>query len=244
MRTLAVIQARIGSSRFPGKVISDIKGKPLIVHVIGRLKRCRLIDHIVLASSSLPQDRVLLEIAQSEGVQGFGGSENDVLDRYYQAAKQHHPEMVVRCTGDCPVIDPGVTDFVIRRHIENGKDYTSNTLIRTYPRGLDTEVMTFQTLERAAREAVKPYEREHVIPYIFEHPNLFSTEQVVATADHHRPDLRLTVDTHEDYDLIREIYRHLYDSNPHFSIDDILNLFKKHPDLKKINAHVKQKCMV
>ena len=244
MRTLAIIQARVGSSRLPGKVLSDIEGKPLVVHVIDRLKRCRLVDHIVLATSTLPQDRVLLDVAQSEGVEGFGGSEHDVLDRYYQAAKHHHPERVVRCTGDCPVIDSGVIDFVIGRHMENGTDYTSNTLIRTYPRGLDTEVMTFRALEKAATEAVKPYEREHVTPYIFEHPNLFSIANVVAPGHRDQPELRLTVDVQEDYDLIREIYRHLYDWNPQFSIDDILDLFARYPHLKKINAHVKHKSMV
>ncbi len=241
MRSLAIIQARMGSTRLPGKVLLKIKGKPMLVHIFDRLKRCQYIDHIILATSNSVQDYPLLDLAKKEKVEGFAGSEQDVLDRYYQAARQHRPDWVVRITGDCPVIDPEITDLVIKRHSEKHRDYTSNTVVRSYPRGLDTEVMTFEALEKAATEAFKPYEREHVTPYIFEHPKSFSIEQVLAEPRHLQPDLRLTVDTPEDLELIQEIFSHLYNTNPFFLVDEILNLMKQQPELSKVNAHIKQK---
>ena len=244
MQSIAIIQARMGSTRLPGKVLSKIKGKPMIVHIFDRLKKCQEVDHIILATSNLIQDKPLLDLAKTEGVQSFAGSEQDVLDRYYQAARQYKPNRVIRITGDCPIIDPQITDLVIKRHVEKKSDYTSNTVVRSYPRGLDTEVMTFVTLEKAAKEAQKPYEREHVTPYIYEHPESFSIEQVCAEPHRHQPNLRLTVDTPEDLELIQEIFNHLYDSDPYFSVDAVLNLMKQQPKLNKINEHIKQKMVI
>lgn len=241
MKTLCVVQARMGSTRLPGKVLRKVKGKPLIVHTLDRLRQCKTLDHIILATSTLPQDQVLLNLAKEEGIEGFAGSEEDVLDRYYRAALRHRPETVVRCTGDCPLIDPEVTDLVVRRHWEKKRDYTSNTLVRSYPRGLDTEAMKFVILERAAREAVKDYEREHVTPYIYKHPELFSIEQVRAEPQKTLPDLRLCVDTIEDFELIREVFENLYDRNPFFPVEEIVALVGSHPEMMKINAHVQQK---
>lgn len=241
MRTVCVVQARTGSTRLPGKVLLEVKGKPLLVHTLDRLKRCERIDHLILATSNLPQDRVLLNLAKKEGVEGFAGSEENVLDRYYRAVVHHRPETVVRCTGDCPLLDSEVTDLVIRRHDEKQKDYTSNTLVRSYPRGLDTEVMKFSVLEKAARESTKDYEWEHVTPYLYRHPELFTIEQVVAEKERTIPGLRLCVDTVEDFELIREIFGRLYDQNSFFSVDDILALVRSNPELMEINAHVQQK---
>lgn len=231
----------MGSTRLPGKVLRKVEGKPLIVHTLDRLKQCREIDHIVLATSVLPQDKVLIETAQKAGVEGFGGSEEDVLGRYYEAARRYRPEIVIRCNGDCPMIDPTVSDFVITRHRENGKDYTSNSVTRSYPRGMDTEVMNFGILERAAKEAKANYEREHVTPYIYQHPELFSLEQVVAEKDQYDPDLRLCVDTVEDFELIRQVFEALYPKDPYFSVDQVLKLLRERPELKEINAHIQQK---
>ena len=241
MKTVAIIQARLGSTRLPGKVLHLIKGKPLIVHMLDRLKQCRMIDALVLATSSLPQDRPLFELASREKIEGFAGSEEDVLDRFYQAAKLYQADVVVRLTGDCPLIDPVVTNFIIESHLKRGKDYTSNTVTRSYPRGLDTEVMSFAALKKASQEATKPYEREHVTPYIYDHPKDFSIEQVVAEGSLNQPDLRLTVDTPEDFKFVQEIFNRLYDQKPHFSITDILNLLNAQPELKQINAHIQQK---
>lgn len=241
MKTLCVLQARMGSTRLAGKVLMEVRGKPLVVHTLDRLKRCLTLDGIILATSNLPQDRVLLDLAKEEGVEGFAGSETDVLDRYYRAAAPHRPETVVRCTGDCTVIDSEVTDQIVRRHLQCGKDYTSNTVIRSYPRGLDTEAMKFEVLERAAKEAKKDYEREHVTPYLYTHPELFSIEQVRAEPERTLPDLRLCVDTIEDFELMREIFDRLYDRNPFFSIDEILAVIRQNPELMRINSHVVQK---
>ncbi len=241
LRTLAIIQARMGSTRLPGKVLSEIKGKPLILHMIERLRRCKKIDHLVLATSTSPRDKILIETAKQNGVDVFAGSEADVLDRFYQAARLHSPEQVVRLTGDCPLIDPVVTDLVIDHHLKKRADYTSNVVTRCYPRGLDTEVMTFKALEKAAKEAARPHEREHVTPYFYEHPKLFSIEQVVAGPAEFMPDLRLTVDTPEDLALVTQIFLSLYDKKPDFSLDDILQLIKDKPQLKNLNAHVQQK---
>ncbi|MFH0983991.1 MAG: glycosyltransferase family protein [Candidatus Omnitrophota bacterium] len=241
MKTVAIIQARMGSSRLPGKSLLPLHGKPVLAHALARLKRCRMIDHIIVATTTEERDRVLLDLARKEGVEGFAGSESDVLDRYYQAARSHTPDHVIRCTGDCPILDPKVTDDVVQRHLEERNDYTSNTIRRTYPRGYDTEVMTFASLERAAREARADYEREHVTPYIWEHPALFKLGHVLASPDRTQPDLRVTVDTQEDFDLIESIFDALYPTDPLFGVDAVMELIRKQPELKSINAHIEQK---
>ncbi len=241
MKTICIIQARMGSSRLPGKVLKEVCGKPLIAHTIARLKKAKGIDHIILATSTLPHDAPLIEAAKKEGVEGFAGSENDVLGRYYEAARPHKPDVVVRCTGDCPMFDPAVTGLVIATHFEKGGDYTSNTLTRTYPRGMDTEVFNYTVLERIAREAQDEFSREHVTPYIYRNPQIFRVEQVLAPKELTDPSLRLCVDTVEDFELIRRIFEALYPQNPYFTIGDILAFLKTRPELRQINAHVEQK---
>ncbi len=240
-KIFCVIQARTGSTRLPGKVLFPIKHKPMIVHTIDRLKKSSRIDQIVLATTNLAEDQVLLDLASSLKIESFAGSENDVLDRFYQAGKRYSADIVVRCTGDCPTIDWQVTDRVIDQHLKNGNDYTSNTVTRSYPRGLDTEVIQFEALERSWKEAKLPHEREHVTPYLYQHPELFSIEQVEAEKNRWQPDLRLTVDTQEDFDFMAKIFDALYDKNPFFLVDDILNLLNQQPQLKEINRHVRQK---
>ena len=240
-KILCVIQARTGSTRLPGKVLFPIKNKPMIAHTIDRLKKSKRIDQIVLATTNLAEDRVLLDLATTLKVESFAGSENDVLDRFYQAGKRYPADVIVRCTGDCPVIDWQVTDRVIDQHLKHGNDYTSNTVTRSYPRGLDTEVIQFKALERSAKEAKLLHEREHVTPYLYQHPEFFSIEQVEAEKNRWQPDLRLTVDTQEDFDFMVKIFDFLYDQNPFFLVDDILSLINQKPQLKEINRHVRQK---
>ncbi len=241
MKVLCIIQARMGSSRLPGKVLREVSGKPLIVHSLDRLKRCRLIDHIILATSSLAGDKPLLDVAQRERVEGFAGSEDDVLERYYQAARPHSPQVVVRVTGDCPMLDSQITDFVIQEHLRGGADYTSNALERSYPRGYDTEVFNWEALQRAAHAARSVDEREHVTPYIYQHPELFKIKKVIAPPDQYDPALRLCVDTVEDFKLIEEVFNALYPAEPFFGIQSVLGLFKRRPELRLINAHIEQK---
>ncbi len=213
----------------------------MLAHVLARLKQCRMIDRIVVATAEKDENRAILDLARREGVDGFAGSEDDVLDRYYQAADRYRPENVVRCTGDCPVLDPQVVDRVIGAHLEGKYDYTSNTLRRTYPRGYDTEVMTFKALKKSAEEAQEPREREHVTPYIWEHPSMFKLGEVLADPGQTQPDLRVTVDTAEDFKFLEEIFKALYDQDPFFSVGAVMELMRQRPELRLMNAHVQQK---
>ena len=240
-KVVCIIQARTGSTRLPEKVLTMIKDQPMIVHVLNRLRKSKKIDQIILATTNLPEDERLTDLASSQKIDSFAGSEHDVLDRFYQAAKRYQAEIVVRCTGDCPVIDYQVTDMIIDKHLKSSNDYTSNTVTRTYPRGLDTEVINFEVLEQSAGAAKKPYEREHVTPYLYQHPEFYSIGQVEAEGIRRQPDLRLTVDTQDDLNFISKIFDFLYEQNPYFLIDDILKLLDQEPKLKKMNSHVKQK---
>jgi len=222
MNTLAIIQARMGSTRLPGKVLMKLEGVSILSHLIRRLRRCSLIDELVLATSEQPENDPLVDLAEREQVRFFRGSEDYVLDRYYQVAKINQPQRVVRVTADCPAIDSGVVDKVIERHRVSGADYVSNTVTRSYPIGCDVEVFSFEALEKAAAEALKPYEREHVTPYIFTNPNLFSIEQVQATASEYSPNLRCCVDTAADFEFLSEIFKRLYGKDHFFSVDPIL----------------------
>src|SRR5208282_1417599 len=163
---IAIIQARMGSSRLPGKSLAEIEGRPMLWHVIQRVKRASLVDRVVVATSTAPADDVIEKMCQENGVPCYRGSENNVLDRYYHAARAEKAAQVVRITADCPLIDPELIDQVVSRFQTGDLDYASNTMVRTYPDGLDTEVFSFSALERAWHEAVKDSEREHVTPYL------------------------------------------------------------------------------
>jgi len=241
MKVVAVVQARVGSTRLPGKVLKDISGKPMLWHVLNRLRLSTKIDSIILAIPDSKRNDQLEDFSKGLNLHHFRGSEDDVLSRYYGAATKFGADVIVRLTSDCPLIDPRVIDKVIEQHLNSDADYTSNTIRRTFPRGLGTEVFNFATLERAHREAKQDYEREHVTPYIYQHPNLFQLKSVEATGKLRRPDLRLTVDTEEDLKLIREIFKRLQRNGQVFYIEDVINLLDKHPELVAINADVRQK---
>ena len=244
MKTVAIIQARMGSTRLPGKVIKTLCGKTVLEHVIERVKGCRLLDEVVIATTVSPADDAIVKEAERCGVKWFRGSEEDVLERYYLAAKEYEAEVVVRVTSDCPLFDPTVlTEMLDYFNSERSQglniDYLSNTLTRSYPRGLDAEVFTFSALERAFLDAVQPYEREHVTPYIYQHPELFSLHGQTSDEDHSAH--RWTLDTEEDFRLIEEIYFALYKENKFFTMEHILELLKQRPELARINVHVEQK---
>lgn len=244
MKTVAIIQARMGSTRLPGKVMKVICGKTVLEHVIERVKGCRLLDEVVIATTVSPADDAIVKEAERCGVKWFRGSEEDVLERYYLAAKEYDAEIVVRITSDCPLFDPTVlTEMLDYFNSERSQglniDYLSNTLTRSYPRGLDAEVFTFTALEKAFLNAVQPYEREHVTPYIHQHPEIFSLHG--QTSDEDLSAHRWTLDTEEDFRLIEEIYFALYKENKFFTTEHILELLKQRPELAGINAHVEQK---
>ncbi len=240
MKIVAIVQARTGSSRLPGKVLRDLEGATVLDRVLNRLGRSRLIQESLVATTIEPADNAIVEHCERTGQKVFRGSEQDVLDRYYQAAKFMNAEVVVRITSDCPVIDPEVTDATIRAFSDRRADYASNTHVRTYPRGLDTEVMTVQALERAWRESTKPYQREHVTPYIYENPREFKLHGIENDTDCSRH--RWTVDTPEDLQLLRAIYER-FGGRDDFGWRDVLKLVESDPSLAEINRHVAQKAV-
>lgn len=240
-KIVAIVQARMGSSRLPGKVLKSIEGKPMLWHVVNRLKMSKLIDMVVVATSLSKKDDAVEDFCKECDFEVFRGSEEDVLDRYYQAAKVYEADVVVRITADCAVIDPKVTDHVISRYLEShdGCDFCSNVLTRTYPNGLETEVIPFQVLESVWKKAEKKCHREHVTLYLVDHPEQFQLQNV--KNNENLSYLRWTVDQEEDLELIRQIYKRLYSSKKIFYTEDILNILCNEPYLEKINRHVKQK---
>lgn len=242
MNIVCIMQARIGSTRLPGKVIKKICGKTVLEHDIDRLKRVKNINKIVIATTSLEKDNVIVEEADRLKVSYYRGSEEDVLSRYYYAAKENNADIVVRVTSDCPLIDSEVTEKIIQYYLDNSQkyDYVSNTIDRTYPRGLDTEVFSFKSLQRAFNEAENQSEREHVTPYIWRNTELFKLAQCKNDIDY--SSLRWTLDTVEDFELINKIYMSLYSEKmEYFDMKDILCLYKKHPELYEINNNIEQK---
>ncbi len=237
-KVVAIIQARVGSTRLPGKVLQDICGKPMLWHMINRLKFSQKLDNIILAiPDSAPNDQ-LEGFAKRLGLACFRGSEEDVLSRYYRAAVEFGGDVIVRVTSDCPLIDPVVTDAVVREHLNSEVDYTVSS---NFPRGLDTEVFSLEALERTYKETGQDYEREHVTPYIYQHPEIFKLKSLEATGKLRRPDLRLTVDTEEDLQLIREIFKRLYREDRIFYTEEVVDLLDKYPELIAINAYISQK---
>lgn len=232
---VVILQARLRSSRLPKKVLKEVNGRALLSYQIERLKRTESVGRIITAVPK--EDRELIAFCENEKVDLFCGSEEDVLSRYYDAAKAYQADVVIRITGDCPLIDPDIIEKALV-HFE-GCDYVSNCLERTYPRGMDVEVMTFEALKKAADEAEKPYEREHVTPYIVLHPRKFRLKNFTYSKDY--SSIRLTVDTKEDFELVEKVIETLYPQDPVFSLEDILTLLEKDPSLLEINQHVKQK---
>lgn len=239
MKTVAIIQARMGSTRLPGKVMKKLKDKTVLGHVINRIKETSGVDQVVVATTILERDDIIVEEACSWGATTYRGDEEDVLARYYHAAKHENADIVIRITSDCPLIDVNVTSEMIDFYKDNQYDYVSNTLTRTYPRGLDVEIFGFEVLERAFIEAVEQEEREHVTPYVYKNPSIFHTFQLTQSTD--LSGYRLTLDTVEDWILIEEIYNYLYSPDSLFGLNDIMTLMHERPELKQINISVEQK---
>lgn len=265
-RTIAIIQARMSSTRLPGKVLREIAGEPMLARVIERAKRATLVDEVVLATTTDPSDDPVAAFCAERGYNFTRGSLNDVLDRYYQAAKEYKAEVIVRLTADCPVLDPEVVDQTIKPLIESRNwktkeiDFAANRLPppmgRSFPIGLDTEVCTFAALERAWKEADQKHQREHVMPYLYENTNLqtfqhsnlqtgISPRGFKIALVNHVPDygsLRWTVDTPEDLEFIQAVFARF--ENDDFGWKDILALLEKEPELAKINADVHHKTLL
>lgn len=240
MRIVAIIQARLGSSRLPGKVLKDIGGRTMLARVVRRTRCSQLIDDVVVATTFEPNDRAIVDECKLLGVPSFLGSELDVLDRYYRAAMTFSADVVVRITSDCPLIDPEIIDKVIQNFLDKKADYASNSLVSTYPRGLDVEVFTFNALEKAWHEASADFQHVHVTPYIFQHPEQFKIFSV--RGDENWGCYRLTVDTDEDLSLVRAVYEKI-NRDDLFSWRDVLELFNREPNLADVNRHIRQKSL-
>lgn len=235
MNNLLIIQARMGSSRLPDKVLKRICGKPMLQHILERILQSREVEHVIVATTMKDEDRQIEELCREVGIDCFRGSENDVLDRYYQAAKQYRPRNVIRITADCPLIDPELIDIIIKIHIEGNYDYTSNTLVETFPDGLDTEVFKFSALKEAWDKAELASEREHVTPYI-KYKGTFKRFSVESDTD--LSGQRWTVDTAADFQMIEKIYGALYIEKGVFLMKDVLEYLEENPWIETINAGI------
>lgn len=240
MRTVAIIQARVGSTRLPGKVLLDLAGKTVLGRVVERVGRMTRVKDMVVATSSLETDDAIEEECRRLGVPCFRGSEDDVLDRFKRAADTMGAEQCVRITADCPLIDPGVSDDIIAQFeaADPPVDYASNKIPQSFPRGLDTEVFSRYALDLAAKWAKKPYHRTHVTAYMYQTPEIFTLLSVVSDVD--RASWRWTIDTPEDLAFVRTVYERM-DGKPDFTWLDVVKLVEADPKLAAINAHVVQK---
>jgi spore coat polysaccharide biosynthesis protein SpsF len=240
MKVVAIVQARMESTRLPGKVLMDLSGETMLSRVVGRVRRAKLINEVLVATTDGAADDAIVAECRKVSVPVSRGDQNDVLDRYFRAAQLSKADVIVRITSDCPLIDPEVTDKTVAAFLEKLPDYASNTLERTYPRGLDTEVISFAALSRAWQVARKPYEREHVTPYIIEHPAEFKHVSVTGYEDFSQH--RWTVDTAEDLALVRAIYSRL-NGDGMFSGPAVLDLLQREPELLELNRSVNQKAV-
>ncbi len=241
LEVVAIIQARMNSTRLPGKILKKILEKPMLQYLIDRVSRANLVDKLVIATTNNPLDDDIVKFCKDVGISCFRGSEDNVLSRYYQVSKKYKANCVVRICSDSPLIDPLIVDKMIRSFIDSdGKcDYMSNTLNQTYPLGMNVEVFSQSALEDSFLNHTEGYEEEHVTPYIYTHPELFNIceEQLDNDFSH----LRLTVDEEQDFILVGEVITKLLPSKPLFDLNDIIDLYKSDPSLFLINSNVKQK---
>ncbi|MCK4791583.1 MAG: glycosyltransferase family protein [Desulfobacteraceae bacterium] len=238
-KVTAIIQARTGATRLPGKVLEELAGEPMLTRVVNRTRRAKTLDAVVVATTTQPADDVIVGLCQERDWPFFRGSENDILDRYYRAALAFQADVVVRITSDCPLIEPEIIDKIVNEFLScyPKTDYVSNSLVPTFPRGLDVEVMSFDALKRAWHEDDNPIWREHVTPYIYHQPEKFKIRNVANDTDYSY--MRWTVDTPEDLTFARKIYEHF--QNDTFTWRQVLHLLELHPEWLEINRHVQQK---
>ncbi|MBI4511830.1 MAG: glycosyltransferase family protein [Deltaproteobacteria bacterium] len=242
MNKVAIVQARMTSTRLPGKVLMDLAGRPMLAQQLRRLRRMAHVDDIVIATTTLPSDDPVVDLCRKEDARWYRGDEHDVLSRYLGAAREAKADLVIRITADCPLIFPHESDLVaseLASH-QSAADYASNVIERTYPQGLDTEALYRDALERTARLATSKPGREHVTWFIHrERPDLFERRSVKDSENN--SDLRWTVDTPEDLSVIRRIYESLGLGEESRPYREVLALVRARPDLSAGNAHVKQK---
>jgi spore coat polysaccharide biosynthesis protein SpsF len=236
-KVLTIVQARKGSTRLPSKVLLDLAGKPALEHVIDRLRKSKLTDELVVATTVNREDLEIVKLCADLGVSVYCGCEEDPLERYYQAVRLFGGSHVVRIKADCPLIDPQIVDAAIRLHLSSRADYTSNTILRTYPVGQDVEVLTSRTLAKVWRSAALFSEREHITLYIPKHSEMFTVRHLEYTED--LSGRRWTMDNPEDYELLRIIFESLYANDPGFGMQEVLDFLTRNQELERINAHIR-----
>lgn len=239
MKVVAIIQARMGSSRLPGKILKPLVDKKVLDHVIQRVLKVPSIHSVVIATTTEPEDDIIVEQSKINGVHCYRGSKENVLSRYYNAAKEYDADVIVRITSDCPLIDPIITENVIQHFFDTEADYTSNKTTPTFPRGLDTEVFSMRALETCFEKAYNNIHTEHVTPYIYLHKEDFVISEYTWPKNY--ANYRWTLDTSEDYELITKMYEVLYKKDEIFDWLKGIALMEENPELVKINNEIRQK---
>jgi spore coat polysaccharide biosynthesis protein SpsF len=241
VKVVATIEARMGSTRLPGKVLREVVGVPLLGHLISRLQACDKLDGIVVASTTNPVDDVISEYCQSLGVAIFRGDEDDVMGRVLTAAASFAADIVVETTGDNPLLDPAIVDLHVETFLSNTADYVSNVVVPTFPDGMDVQVFSLETLRRSEASANHPLDREHVTRHIRQHPEIFTQIDVVAPLAVRRPDLSVTVDVDADFEIVRLVLENLYKPSEPFTCTDLVAFLDAHPEIAELNSKVRRK---
>ena len=238
MKIVATIEARMTSSRLPGKVLMKVLGKPILYYLVERLKQVSLLDDIVLATTTNSDDDSLVKFANNEGIQSYRGSEDDVMGRVIGAAESVDADLIVEITGDCPIIDPSIVEQTIQTYINNNSDYVSNAHIRSYPDGMDVQVFSLNVLKKSSEMTNNVLDHEHVTLHIRNHPELFSHLHLVAPPELWWPELGLTLDEISDFELLKNIIEYFGESNHLFSCYEAIKLLRDKPDWVAINQKV------
>ncbi len=242
-KTIATVEARMTSSRLPGKILKPLAGKPSLERLVERARRAKSVTDVVICTTVNAQDDAVVEWGKKAGVAVFRGSEDDVLLRVLEAAKHHKAETIVELTGDCPFADPDIIDELARFYGAHDVDYASNILVRTYPRGLDTQIFSTATLAKVDTLTQDPPDRENVSLYIYEHPQEFRLGCLTAPSELYGPQIRICVDRVEDYEVCATVYDALYPNNPRFTSRDVMDFLRANPDVAAKNAHIAQKAV-
>lgn len=241
LKVVATIEARMGSTRLPGKTLKKIMGKPMLELLIERVKKAKLIDEIVVATSENPKDDVIEVLAARLKVGCFRGSEDDVLDRVLKAAKVYGADHIVELWGDCPLIDPEIIDAMIKYYLDNDFDCVGTSLDKTFPWGISALIFPTRILEKISQITQDPVDRENVSNYIYEHPDRYKMGHLPCPPGLNHPEIRLTVDELADFELVKTIFERLTPVNQDFKTIDIIKFLESNPEIKNINIHVKQK---
>lgn len=238
-KVLAVIQARMSSTRLPGKVLFPIQNRPMLSYMLERVSAAQRVDQVILATSLDPSDDPIAQFCGQEDVLCYRGSLDDVLDRYYQAAQTGGGQTIVRLTGDCPLLDPRIIDTMVEVYQKNQYDYIANTVPpagASFPDGMDVEIFSMKNLERAWREAQKPSEREHVTFYFWKNSQIFSLHRHDSPKDF--SGYRLTVDYPQDFEVVTKIFTELYPKNPLFRMEEVIDFLDRHPEIRDKNKNI------